>query len=318
MPRILFIYNPRSGTGKINASLSDVVDIFTKNGFEVTVYPTQSQGDCTRRVIAAAGEDFDRIIAAGGDGMMHELVAGIAGTKSQTAVGFIPTGTVNDFASTHSIPKTIPEAAENAVRGTVVPIDAGRFNETYFSYVAAFGMATHVSYSTNQRAKNIFGSFAYFLEGLKSLDLIHWQKATSSLRITAGNMDISGEFIFGAVTNTTSLGGIANFLPEGTIMTDGLLEGIFVKQPKTFAELEQIRRWLFNRSFEASCVIFRRSSSFRIEPLDPEQKTAWTLDGENGGVHGTVNIEVLPLTINIALPGIENESPGKPSKTGNV
>lgn len=122
MPRILFIYNPRSGTGKIGASLSDVVDIFTKNGFEVTVYPTQSPGDCTRRVIAAAKseeQDFDRIVAAGGDGMMHELAAGIVGTKSQTAVGFIPTGTVNDFASTHGIPKTIPEAAENAVRGTL-------------------------------------------------------------------------------------------------------------------------------------------------------------------------------------------------------
>lgn len=311
MRRILFIYNPRSGTGKISASLSDVVEIFTKNGYEVTVYPTRSQGDCTRRVIAA-GDDFDRIVAAGGDGMMHELIAGLAKSKSQTAVGYIPTGTVNDFASTHSIPKTIPEAAENAVRGTVVPIDAGRFNNTYFSYVAAFGMVTQVSYSTNQRAKNLFGSFAYFLEGLKSLDLIHWQKATSSLRITAGNMEVSGKFIFGAVTNTTSLGGIANFLPEGTVMTDGLLEGIFVKQPQTLAELEQIRRWLFNRSFEASPVIFRRSSSFRIEPLDPEQKIAWTLDGENGGVQGEVNIEVVPGALNIALPGIKNEITEKP------
>lgn len=315
MPRILFIYNPRSGTGKISASLSDVADIFTKNGYEVTVYPTQSQGDCTRRVIAAAEEDFDRIVAAGGDGMMHELVAAIAETKSQTAVGYIPTGTVNDFASTHSIPKTIPEAAENAVRGKVVPIDAGRFNETYFSYVAAFGSVAQVSYNTNQRAKNLFGSFAYFLEGLKSLDLLHWQKATSSLKITAGNMEVSGDFIFGAVTNTTSLGGIANFLPEGTIMTDGLLEGIFVKQPTTLAELEQIRRWLFNRSFESSCVVFRRSSSFRIEPLypdDPERKVEWTLDGEYGGEHDTVDIEVLPLALNIALPGIENEPAGKP------
>ncbi len=312
MRRILFIYNPRSGMGKINASLSDVVDIFTKNGFEVTVYPTQSPGDCTRRVIAAADDNFDRIVAAGGDGMMHELAAGIAKTKSQTAVGFIPTGTVNDFASTHGIPKTIPEAAENAVRGRIASIDAGRFNDTYFSYVAAFGMVTQVSYNTNQRAKNIFGSFAYFLEGLKSLDLIHWQKSTSALKITAGNMEISGDFIFGAVTNTTSLGGIANFLPEGTVMTDGLLEGIFVKLPKTLAELEQIRRWLFNRSFEASCVIFRRSERFCIEPLNPEEKVAWTLDGENGGLHGAVNIEVLPLAINIALPSPENEIAGKP------
>lgn len=315
MPRILFVYNPRSGTGKISASLSDVVEIFTKNGFETTVYPTQSPGDCTRRVIAAASkEEFDRIVAAGGDGMMHELVAAIAKTKSKTAVGFIPTGTVNDFASTHSIPKTIPEAAENAVRGTVMPIDAGRFNKKYFSYVAAFGMVAQVSYNTNQRAKNLFGSFAYFLEGLRSFDLIHWQKATSSLKITAGNMEVSGDFIFGAVTNTTSLGGIANFLPEGTIMTDGLLEGIFVKQPKTLAELEQIRRWLFNRSFESPCVIFRRSSSFHIEPLNPEQKVEWTLDGEYGGEHDVVDIEVLPLALNVVLPGGENELEGKPRK----
>lgn len=304
MSKVLFIYNPHSGTGKMKASLSDVVDIFTKNGCEVTVYPTQSQGDCTRRVIAAEGENFDRIIAAGGDGMLHELVAAVAGSENKTAVGYIPSGTVNDFASTHRIPKSISEAAENAVRGTVTPIDAGRFNQTYFSYVAAFGLITHVSYSTDQRVKNRLGNFAYFLEALKSLDIKHFEEATCYMKISAEDMEIEGDFIFGAVTNSMSLGGMTNFSLPGTKLDDGLLEGIFIKRPKTFIELELIQKGLFDKSLNAPNIISARSASFRLET---EQKIAWTLDGENGGTHDNVNIEAIPNALQIALPNIEDD-----------
>lgn len=299
MKKILFIYNPNSGTGKIKARLSDVVDIFTKNGYDVMVYPTQSQGDCIRRVIAAKEEDFDRIIAAGGDGMLHELFAGVAESETQTVVGYIPTGTVNDFASTHRIPKNINKAAENAVLGTITPIDAARFNQTYFSYVAAFGVVTHVSYSTDQKAKNMLGSFAYFLEVAKSIDLKHFEEATCSMKITTDNMEIKGDFIFGAVTNSTSLGGIKNLLPQDVKLDDGLLEGVFIKRPKTLVELELLKKGLADRSLSASCIICVKSANFRIET---EQKVAWTLDGENGGTHDNVNIKVIPQAIQIALP----------------
>lgn len=304
MSKILFIYNPHSGTGKMKASLSDVVDIFTKNDCEVTVYPTQSQGDCTRRVIAAAGEDFDRIIAAGGDGMLHELVAGVAESKTQTAVGYIPSGTVNDFAATHRIPKSINEAAENAVLGTITPIDAGRFNQTYFSYVAAFGLITHVSYSTDQRAKNMLGSFAYFLEAAKSLDLKHFEEATCYMKITADDMQIEGDFIFGAVTNSTSLGGMTNFIQPETKLDDGLFEGIFIKRPKTLAEVEQLRRCMMSKSFDADCMTSVRAAEFHLES---EKPISWTLDGENGGAHDNVNIGVIPRAIQIALPDTEDD-----------
>lgn len=299
MAKVLFIYNPCSGKGKIKSSLSDVVDIFTKNGYEVTVYPTQSQGDCTRRAKAAVGEDFERIIAAGGDGMLHELVAAVAESDTQTVVGYIPTGTVNDFAATHGIPRNINEAAENAVRGTITPIDAARFDRTYFSYVAAFGLVTHVSYSTDQRAKNMMGSLAYLLEAMKSLDMEHINEASCFMKITADDREFSGEFIFGAVTNSTSLGSMKNFFPPDVKLNDGLLEGIFIKRPKTFAETEQLRKGLMSKKLDADCIISVRAADFHLEA---EKQIPWTLDGENGGSHSNIKINAIPQAIRIALP----------------
>lgn len=301
MSKLLFIYNPCSGRGKIKSHLSDVVDIFTKNGYEVTVYPTQSQGDCTRRAAAAAQEDFDRIIAAGGDGMMHELMVAAVGSKMKTVVGYIPTGTVNDFAASNHIPRNINAAAENAVQGTAAYIDAASFNQTYFSYVAAFGLITQVSYSTDQRAKNFMGGLAYFFEAMKSLDSEHISEASNFLDITADERKFSGEFIFGAVTNSTSIGSMKNFFPPDVKLDDGILEGIFIKRPKNIIELDNIRKGLMNKKLDADCIVSVRAADFLIKS---EKQMAWTLDGENGGVHENVSIRAIPQAIRIALPAL--------------
>lgn len=271
----------------------------------MTVYPTQSQGDCTRRVNAAASEGFDRIIAGGGDGMLHELIVGAVSPQFQTVTGYIPTGTVNDFVASHGIPKNINEAAENAVLGTVTAIDVGQFNQTYFSYVAAFGMVTHVSYSTDQQLKNRLGSFAYLIEILKSVDLKHFDEASCFMEVTADDLTFSGEFIFGAVTNSTSLVSSKNFFPQDVKFDAGLLEGIFIKRPKNLIELDQLKLGLINKSFNASCIVCVKAANFHMKT---EKEIAWTLDGENGGSHDSVvSINVVPRAIRIALPNTSEE-----------
>ena len=234
--------------------------------------------------------------------MLHELIAAAAGSETRAILGYVPTGTVNDFAASHRIPLRIIDAAENAVTGTPCPIDVMSFNDTYFSYAAAFGIFTNVSYQTDQKTKNQLGSFAYFLEGLKSMTPAHFGEASRNMTITANGEEIAGEFVFGAITNSTSLGSLKNFFPQDVKLDDGIIEGIFIRRPKTIIELEQISRALVAKSLDSPFIVSVKASEFHLEA---ERETAWTLDGENGGSHENVNIKAIPRAIKIALPDHE-------------
>ena len=161
MKKLLFVYNPNSGMGLLKPKLSDVIDIFVKAGYEVTAYPTQSYRDATEK-IASYTEDYDLVVCSGGDGTLDEVVTGMCMREDKTPIGYIPTGTTNDFAASLHIPKEVAEAAELAVTGQPFSCDVGKFNDDYFVYIAAFGLFTDVSYETKQKMKNIIG-ILYFL-----------------------------------------------------------------------------------------------------------------------------------------------------------
>ncbi len=297
MKKLLFIFNPRSGTGKIRSALVDVVDVFTKAGYETTIYPTQAPEDGKRRILEN-GETYDRIVVSGGDGMLHELVNAVVQLPQAVAVGYLPSGTVNDFAATHSLPRDPVKASEVAVSDHILSLDVGRFNDSWFSYVAAFGLFTQVSYQTNQKLKNKLGSLAYFLEALQSIDYRHFEQACRKMEITADGADFSGEFIFGAVTNSTSIGGFRKLICDGVQFDDGRLEGLFVKKPSGVRELEQMQRGLVRSDFSAACLLRFSAREFSVR----SEEMAWTLDGENGGRHSDVRISAVQKTLHIALP----------------
>ena len=202
MKKMLFIYNPNAGTGKLKPKLADVLDIFTKSGYEVTVYPTQKRYDAAEK-IQESGSQYDLIVCSGGDGTLDEAVTGMQLCNCKVPLGYIPAGTTNDFATSLGIPKDILEAAETAVNGTVFPCDVGMFGEDYFAYIAAFGLFTDVSYATDQNVKNVLGHMAYILEGAKRVFNIPSYK----IKITHDGEVIEDEFIFGMVTNSRSVGG---------------------------------------------------------------------------------------------------------------
>lgn len=301
MKRLFFVYNPNSGTGKIRPAISDVVDIFTKAGFVVTIYPTQAPGDGTQKIWESGGW-YDRIVVAGGDGMFHELVEAALRLPDPVPVGYLPTGTVNDFATTHHLPKDLVRAAKIAASDHIMDLDAGRFNDTHFAYVAAFGLATQVAYETDQSLKNKLGSLAYLVEVLKSIDLEHFEAACQSMTITTPDASVSGDFIFGAVTNSTSVAGMKNFICDGVRFDDGLLEGLFIRKPSSLLELEQMKVGLINRDFNAPCIVQMQAPEFQIS----SSPAVWTLDGENGGEHIHVHISVAERALHIALPREED------------
>ena len=301
MKKLLFVFNPHSGTGEICKHLAEVVDIFTKADFEVVVYPTQAPEDGTRKILAD-GEKFDRVVVSGGDGMLHELVNAVLRLPKPVAIGYIPTGTVNDFARTHHIPRNPVEAAKVAVSEYVGCLDVGKFNEEYFSYVAAFGFASNVSYDTDQKAKNTWGVLAYVSNALKNIEPQYFNQICTKMRVDTGMDILEDEYIFGAVSNTLSIGGMPNLIDKEAVLDDGLLEGLFIKKPKSVMDMEQITRSLLTRNFDSPCLHFARAKRFEID----SQKAAWTLDGESGGEHEHVVIEAKKQVLKIALPKKED------------
>lgn len=297
MKKLLFLFNPHSGTGEICKHLASVLDIFTKAGYEVVAYPTQAPRDCVVKILRD-GERFDRIVAAGGDGMLHEMINGVLHLNAPMEIGYIPTGTVNDFARSNNIPRNIPEAARIAAGDNIGVLDAGNFSGRYFSYIAAFGLGTSVSYATGQRAKNRWGILAYAANAIRELDLAHVRSVCRTMTIEGGDTTLNGKFLFGSVSNSRSIAGVKNLVAKDVELDDGVLDGLFIRMPTSMHEFDQLRNSLIARNFDAGCMHFIRAERFKID-CDP---TVWTLDGENGGEHTHIDITTENQALHIALP----------------
>ena len=195
MKRLLFIYNPHAGKELLKPKLADVIDIFVKAGYEVVAYPTQAYRDAYKKIKKYDSSEYDLIVCSGGDGTLDEVVTGMMkrDRDKREPIGYIPTGTTNDFASSLHIPRGLLEAADNAVNGEVFACDAGRFNDDIFVYIAAFGLFTDVSYQTKQSMKNVLGHLAYVLEGAKRLFNIPSYK----VKVTHDDEVIEDEFVYG-------------------------------------------------------------------------------------------------------------------------
>lgn len=282
MKKLLFIYNPNSGMGLLKPKLSDVLDLFVKAGYEVTVHPTQGFRDATEKVISYQ-EAYDLVVCSGGDGTLDEVVTGMCMRENKAPVGYIPAGTTNDFATSLHIPKDMLEAAKIAVTGTVFPCDVGMFNGDYFAYIAAFGLFTDVSYETKQKMKNILGHLAYLLEGTKRIFNIPSYK----LKVSYEEGVIEEEYIFGMVTNSRSVGGFKGIVGKDVVFDDGVFEVTLIKKPNNAMEINELIGALITRQINSE-----RMDSFKSGEICfvSEEAIPWTLDGEYGGTHDQVTI----------------------------
>lgn len=291
--KLLFIYNPHSGQGKIKTHLSDIIDIMIKAGFEVTAYATQAKSDAIGKVAKEAGQ-FDRIVVSGGDGTLDEAVTGLMQSGVKLPIGYIPAGSTNDFASSFGISTDMPTAARAAVGDTRFACDVGGFNEDFFVYVAAFGLFTEASYATSQELKNMLGHAAYILEGVKQLAEI----PSYRMQVEYDGNVIYGEFVYGMVTNSISIGGIKGLIAEDVKLNDGLFEVTLIKLPKNPIELSEILAFFTNFNRDTEMVHSFQTKRVRFTS---EQQVPWTLDGEFGGEHEIVTVENLPKGMEILI-----------------
>ena len=295
MKRLLFIYNPRAGKELLKPNISDIVDIFVKAGYEVVIYPTQAYRDAYKKVLKYESEEYDLIVCSGGDGTLDEVVSGMMKRSSREPIGYLPTGTTNDFANSLKIPRNIMEAADNAVNGSVFSCDVGRFNDDIFVYIAAFGLFTDVSYQTKQEMKNILGHVAYLLEGTKRI----FNVPSYRIKVTHDDEVIDDEFVFGMVTNSRSVGGFRNMIGKNVVFDDGLFEVTLVKTPKNPIALQEIIAALLIEQIDTKHMYTFKTGRIMFESLE---EIPWTLDGEFGGSHDEVTIENLQKELKLMVP----------------
>ena len=269
---LLFIVNPRAGRTRSTAPLFDAVAHFCASGYLVDLRLTQAREDATRLARELGGK-FDAVVCCGGDGTLNETVTGLMDLPSPPPLGYIPAGSTNDFAASLHLPDQPLEAARVITASGGRPLDVGSFNGRPFIYVASFGAFTQASYSAPQNVKNDLGHLAYILEGVKDLSTLRPYRAS----VATEEECFDGEFLFGAVTNATSVGGLVKLKEDQVCLDDGLFELLLIPNPKSIADLQGLARSLLLQDFTGGGVIFRHVHTLTVQT--PED-LPWALDGE--------------------------------------
>ena len=292
--KLLLIANPKAGTGKIKTELMSVVSALSDGGYEVTVYPTKSELDAMRKV-EADGAFYETVVVCGGDGTLNEVVNGIIRKDLDIKIGYIPAGTLNEWSGGLKISRSIKTAAKDIVNGKVISLDVGRFIDRYFTYTASFGAFTEASYSAPQDVKNVIGQAAYFFEGIKSIANIKGRH----LRVETEAKVTEGDYLFGAVSNSHSLGGVLKLNENLVELNDGFFEVLLIRRPDTLAELQQIVDGLLKKDFNRKGLEFFKAAKIKIVS---DEAMDWTLDGEHARSRKETVIENLPCRLKFIVP----------------
>lgn len=291
--KMLFVFNPKAGKGRIKMHLLDIVDIFSSHDYEVIIRATQAPKDAYEKAKEYA-DSVDLIVCSGGDGTLDEVVTGITEKNSNVPIGYIPAGSTNDFANSLFMPKSMVKAAQMIMEEKLYHCDIGRFNSQTFAYVAAFGLFTDVSYETDQDLKNVLGHVAYLLEGVKRL----FDIKSYHMKVTSEEIQVEDDFIVGMITNSRSVGGFKNLTGKNVDMNDGLFEVTLIRHPKNPLQLQEIMTVLVMAEDNTDMIYSFKSKKLMIET---EEEVPWTLDGEFGGDHTYVEIENRHKALNLYL-----------------
>ncbi len=298
MRKMIFIYNPKAGTGQIRNNLSHILEEFNKHDMLITVHPTRKALDC-EEIVEKYGRGYDLIVCSGGDGTLDETVAGMMKGHFRTPVGYIPAGSTNDFANSLGISRQMRQAAADIAEGSVFSCDIGALNDNYFIYVAAFGAFTEVSYKTSQDAKNALGHLAYLLEGAKSLSSLKGWKMSFKSKEMSGE----GEFLYGMITNSNSVGGFKGITGHDVTLNDGVFEVTLLRMPENLTDWPTMINALLLGRPHSKIITFKTAS---VEFFS-EEEVPWTRDGEYGGSYTHAVVDNIPR----ALPIILAEQPAQ-------
>ena len=292
--RLLLLLNPCAGQKRANRFLPEIIRLYNDRGYECVCYVTAGSGDATRYLTEHA-DGFERIVCIGGDGTLNETISGLIEGGVSCPVGYIPTGTTNDYASSLGLSADVMRAAADAVDGEVFRFDLGEFNGRSFIYTASCGAFARTSYSTPQLTKNLLGHLAYVLEGIKDLPNLK----PIHLKATAGNAVYEDEYLFCSITNSISVGGILRLDPDLVRLNDGLFEVMLIKNPTTPAQWTRVLVALRTCELNNEMIDFFTAQSVKVET---DEEVEWTLDGERGERGREFEVQNLSQRIQLVLP----------------
>ena len=279
----------------MRTELLRVVEILSADDYAVTVYPTRARGDATDYVSALSENEYERIVVCGGDGTLNEVITGLMKAGLRLTLGYIPSGTLNEWSSGLGIARSIPKAAADITTGKKIQLDIGKFGERYFSYTASFGAFTDASYSAPQDVKNVLGQAAYFFEGIKSLGNIK----PVHLKFKTAERETEGDFLFGAVSNSMSVGGIVKFDESVVKLNDGRFEILLIRNPDNILKLQPIIDGILKRDFDKEGIEFFTADSVTVTG---GEGLSWTLDGEYAEGGDEIVISNMHNAIELVVP----------------
>lgn len=287
---VLIIYNPKAGKNGASHMLPYVVENLRKNDCRCVAWPTlPSYG--SEEILADEKGKFEYVVCCGGDGTLNHTINGLMSLEEKPQLIYLPTGSTNDFALSLGLSKDISTACSKIGQEPFY-YDIGKFNKSYFNYVAAFGAFTQVSYSTPQEMKNQLGHAAYIIEGIRRLPVGQYHTRT----VISEDRVVHGDFIYGGVSNSTTVGGMSLPVKNEVSMNDGLFEVFLIKAPKSVADLQSIITSMLTQNFDNQYITYFKTRNIRFEFQSP---TPWTLDGEFGGDVTKADISVVNKAIGI-------------------
>ena len=295
MKKLLFIMNPYAGQKKANKVLPEILMLFAEAGYEINISMTTGPGNATK-LAAERGGRADLVVCCGGDGTLNETITGLLKAGLDVPMGYIPSGTTNDFASSLKLSHNPVQAAKDIIEGSPVAYDVGKFGERYFCYVASFGAFTKSSYAVPQTVKNALGHTAYILGGISELSQIR----NEHIRMEIDGEVVEEDFLFGAICNSTSIGGILTLPPDRVDMGDGVFEVMLIRAPRNINEISECILAVQNQAFNCGMITFRPAKTVKIT-ADPFM--AWTLDGEKADGYQEVTVENLHHAVRIVKRG---------------
>lgn len=286
MHNLLLILNPTAGQKKAVRNLAEIISIFNRADYDTHVFVTAERGDATEAV-KRFGPSMDLVVCCGGDGTLNETVTGVIDGGLDLPIGYIPAGSTNDFAMSLHLSGDVLEAARRITTGKPAAYDIGQWGEQrYFTYIASFGVFTRASYNTPQNIKNALGHVAYVLEGIQELSNIRKEH----IRLTVGDEVLDDDYLFGAVCNSTSVGGVLTLNPAYVDLADGQFELLLIRAPRDLQELHECVMALKNQTYNCGMITFRRVDRLSVQSA-PDM--AWSLDGEKAVGQGTTVIQNL-------------------------
>ena len=133
--KVLVLINASAGTGKAASAVMDIVTKIAKEGCDPVVYPVIPNTELiSENILRDHDGEVDSVLCSGGDGTLNHVLQGVMGMNKKPVIGYIPTGSTNDFAASLNIPSDFEKALDIVVGGEPFTYDAGMMNGKHECY----------------------------------------------------------------------------------------------------------------------------------------------------------------------------------------